>query len=372
MDDKEYNQAITVEKTDTALGVFNTIGQEMVVQKVYDNNYLYLCVGTVKIACTIRKLSGGAVGTGGGGDVTAAGDNTFTGDNRFMGSGSLTTKNGIRIGFSNGASPDNDSSIYSIDKYGFYGLGGNYSVQTIKFPELSTFSTATHTIPLSDTNNTFTGVNNFTKQVTFGGGSGIAVTGQSGTVEYRDVAIIRNSASGVQTDYLAIPYNKGTTTLAPLIDLPASVVANPSDTSGAGNLDALKVGNQVFLIREIPKYYNHCLEIKITVPGSNTKCIIITAQTTSRYSLEVDSLEKLGALFNSTTAEIVATGIASDILARTVQSDPSEATVVGLTSHSVYLCRYSAASADKGMAVRTSVPFEDNWEFNFYDFVKEL
>lgn len=294
-------QAIRVEKTDSALGVFNSAGQEIIVQKVVakENNvdYLYLCVGTAKVACTIRKLSGGAVGSGGGsgsGDVTAAG------------------------------------------------------------------------------NNTFTGTNNFTKQVTFGGGNGIAVTGQSGTVEYRDVAIIRNSASGVQTDYLAIPYNKGTTTLATLKDLPAAVVANPSDTSGAGNLDALKVGNDVFLIREIPKYYNHCLEIKITVPDSNTKCIIITAQTTSRYSLEVDSLEKLRALFNSTTAEIVATGIASDILARTVQSDPSEATVVGLTSSSVYLCYYSAASGNKGMAVRRSVPFEDNWEFNFYDFVREL
>lgn len=78
-------QAIKVEKTDTALGVFNSIGQEMVVQKVYDseNGYLYLCVGTVKIACTIRKLSGGAVGTGGSGDVTAAGNNTFTGINTF-------------------------------------------------------------------------------------------------------------------------------------------------------------------------------------------------------------------------------------------------------------------------------------------------
>lgn len=80
-------QAIKVAKTDTALGVFNSIGQEMVVQKVYDsmNNYLYLCVGTVKIGCTIRKLSGGAVGTGGGssGDVTAAGNNTFTGYNSF-------------------------------------------------------------------------------------------------------------------------------------------------------------------------------------------------------------------------------------------------------------------------------------------------
>ena len=59
-------KAIKVEKTDTALGVFNSSSQEMVVQKVYDNNYLYLCIGTEKVACTIRKLSGGAVGSGGG------------------------------------------------------------------------------------------------------------------------------------------------------------------------------------------------------------------------------------------------------------------------------------------------------------------
>lgn len=374
-------QAIKVEKTDTALGVFNTIGQEMVVQKVYDgaNGYMYLVVGTVKIACTIRKLSGGAVGTGGSGDVTAAGDNTFTGSNWFMGGGSLTTKNGIRIGFSNGVSPDNDSSIYSIDKYGFYGLGGNYSVQTIKFPELSTFSTATHTIPLNDTDNTFTGNNTFNEGITNRSHMIIAPMGSADPTDAAPYAIysygsISLKDSGVtgsdKVRTLTLP-TSASGTLALTSDIPA-VVANPSDTSGAGNLDALKVGNHVFLIREIPKYYNHCLEIKITVPNSNTKCIIITAQTTSRYSLEVDSLEKLGALFNSTTAEIVATGIASDILARTVQSDPSEATVVGLTSHSVYLCHYSAASADKGMAVRKSVSFEDNWEFNFYDFVKEL
>lgn len=101
-------------------------------------------------------------------DVTAAGNNTlsgtntFTGSNWFKGNGAIiTTQNGIRIGFSNGVSPDTDSGIYSIDKYGFYGLGENGSLQTIKFPDLSTFSTATHTIPLSDTNNTFTGTNLF-------------------------------------------------------------------------------------------------------------------------------------------------------------------------------------------------------------------
>lgn len=59
-------QAIKVAKTDTALGVFNSIGQEIVVQKVYDTSYLYLCVGTSKIACTVRKIGGNSVGTSGG------------------------------------------------------------------------------------------------------------------------------------------------------------------------------------------------------------------------------------------------------------------------------------------------------------------
>lgn len=60
-------QAIRLAATDTALGVFVN-NKEIVIQKVYDgaNGYLYLVVGTAKIACTIRKLSGGAVGTGGG------------------------------------------------------------------------------------------------------------------------------------------------------------------------------------------------------------------------------------------------------------------------------------------------------------------
>lgn len=79
---KEVNgttyQAIKVAKTDTALGVFNSDNQEIVVQKVYDGNYLYLCVGATKIACTIRKLSGGAVGGGGGVTVINISSNSGT------------------------------------------------------------------------------------------------------------------------------------------------------------------------------------------------------------------------------------------------------------------------------------------------------
>lgn len=63
---------IVVEKTDTALGVFNLSGEEIVVQKRYKDNLLYLCVGTKKIDCTIRKLNGSAVSGGGGSGMTDA------------------------------------------------------------------------------------------------------------------------------------------------------------------------------------------------------------------------------------------------------------------------------------------------------------
>lgn len=51
-------QAIKVEKTNTALSVYNSQNQEILVQKFYDANHLYICVGTEKIYCTIRKLNG--------------------------------------------------------------------------------------------------------------------------------------------------------------------------------------------------------------------------------------------------------------------------------------------------------------------------
>lgn len=60
-------KAIKVQKTDTALCVFNSAGQEIIVQKIYDGDYLYLCVGTSAINCTIRKLKGNSTGTGGSG-----------------------------------------------------------------------------------------------------------------------------------------------------------------------------------------------------------------------------------------------------------------------------------------------------------------
>ena len=175
-------------------------------------------------------------------DVTAAGNNTFTGSNWFMGSGLLTTKNGIRIGFSDGVSPDTNSSIYSIDKNGFYGLGKNNSPQTIKFPDLSTFFTATHTIPLSDTDNIFTGkilintdpVNlggsNRYKTIDFSNYDSIKVGWkQSNTLDsnwynytrYADGAIYR-SLTGVDEVSYILPINGGTLALTSDIDVTAA------------------------------------------------------------------------------------------------------------------------------------------------------
>lgn len=50
-------QAIRLTKTDGIIDVYNASNQEIVVQKTFDATYMYICVGTAKIACTIRKIT---------------------------------------------------------------------------------------------------------------------------------------------------------------------------------------------------------------------------------------------------------------------------------------------------------------------------
>lgn len=57
-------QALKVEKTNTAIEVYNASNQKIVAQNVFDDSYLYICVGTAKIACTLRTMSGSSVGGG--------------------------------------------------------------------------------------------------------------------------------------------------------------------------------------------------------------------------------------------------------------------------------------------------------------------
>lgn len=54
-------QALKVEKTNTAIEVYNSNNQKIVAQNVFDTDYLYICVGTAKIACTLRIMSGSSV-----------------------------------------------------------------------------------------------------------------------------------------------------------------------------------------------------------------------------------------------------------------------------------------------------------------------
>ena len=97
------------------------------------------------------------------GDVTAAGNNTFTGSNKFTQKPRFNS--GFQLGFTASAPEVND--LWEIDKEGFKAAGSSLSTQTIKFPDLSTFFTANHTIPLNDTDNTFTGENTFEGKVRF-------------------------------------------------------------------------------------------------------------------------------------------------------------------------------------------------------------
>lgn len=55
-------QALKVEKTSMAIEVYNSNNQKIVAQNVFDDSYLYICVGTAKIACTLRTIGGQSLG----------------------------------------------------------------------------------------------------------------------------------------------------------------------------------------------------------------------------------------------------------------------------------------------------------------------
>ncbi len=108
-------QAIRLAATDTALGVFVN-NKEIVIQKVYDgaNGYLYLIVGTEKVACTIRKLSGGAVSTGGGGSGSSK---TYYEHLVYMSfNGSASTKFNVRVCIYNSSSEEMNTYALLCDK----------------------------------------------------------------------------------------------------------------------------------------------------------------------------------------------------------------------------------------------------------------
>ena len=60
-------KAIKVADTDTELEVYNLAGNKILTHTVRKEKegYLYICVGTTAINCTLRKINGNSVGTGG-------------------------------------------------------------------------------------------------------------------------------------------------------------------------------------------------------------------------------------------------------------------------------------------------------------------
>lgn len=62
-------KAIKVADTDTELEVYNLAGNKILTHTVRKDGFLYICVGTTAISCTLRKISGNFVGTGGSSSV---------------------------------------------------------------------------------------------------------------------------------------------------------------------------------------------------------------------------------------------------------------------------------------------------------------
>lgn len=58
-------KAIKVADTDTELEVYNSAGNKILTHTVREEGYLYICVGTTAINCTLRKINGNSVGSGG-------------------------------------------------------------------------------------------------------------------------------------------------------------------------------------------------------------------------------------------------------------------------------------------------------------------
>ena len=57
-------KAIKVADTDTELEVYNLAGNKILTHTVRKDGFLYICVGTTAINCTLRKINGNSVGSG--------------------------------------------------------------------------------------------------------------------------------------------------------------------------------------------------------------------------------------------------------------------------------------------------------------------
>lgn len=303
-------QAIKLVKTDTSIGVFNVDGQEMVIQKVYDgaNGYLYLVVGTAKVACIIRKLSGGAVSTGGGsgsGDVTAAGDNNFTGTNTF--SGDVSFLGGTSVYF---------SDIINSG-YGIYGTNYSLKADTLVSPE--------------------------TCRLLVGG-----QTAGANTTSYGVGKIVNKQAT------LTLPTTSGT--LATTDDISGNNITVNGTHSTATSLDYLTSVVYQGKVYTVPKYYNHTISINITVDNS-TKYWLCTSVVT-QCSSEVNTMAKFRTFMTNSSVELPATGAYSGSRSYNIFR------VNGDGFDVVYF-------TDSGVATYKTVSFDSSWTYSVYDTIIE-
>lgn len=302
-------QAIRLAATDTALGVFVN-NKEIVIQKVYDgaNGYLYLVVGTAKIACTIRKLSGGVVSTGGGsssGDVSAAGNNTFSGDNSFTGP----------VHFFG-----TDSVYFSSIINSGYGISGtNYSLkaESLISPETCRLLVGGQTA----------GVN---------------------TTSYGVGKIVNKQAT------LTLPTTSGT--LATTDDISGNNITVNGTHSTATSLDYLTSVVYQGTAYTVPKYYNHTISITITA-DNNTKYWLCTSVVT-QCSSEVNTMAKFRTFMTNSSVELPATGAYSG------SRNYNIFRVNGDGFNVVYF-------TDGGVATYTTVSFDNSWTYSVYDTVIE-
>lgn len=302
-------QALSLVATDTEFAVF-VGGYEIVTQRVYNstNNTLLVCIGTSKVDCVIRKLSGGAVNVTsntGTGDVSAAGNNTFSGDNSFTGPVHFLGTDSVYF-----------SSIINSG-YGISGTSYSLKSDSLVSPE--------------------------TTKLLLG-----AQAAGANTTSYGVGQIINKQAT------LTLPTTSGT--LATTADISGNNITVNGTHSTATSLDYLTSVVYQGTAYTVPKYYNHTISINITVDNS-TKYWLCTSAVT-QCSSEVNTMAKFRTFMTNSSVELPATGAYSGSRSYNIFR------VNGDGFNVVYF-------TDSGVATYETVSFDNSWTYTVYDTVIE-
>ena len=202
------------------------------------------------------------------GDVTAAGDNIFTGSNSFT--------NGISLNDPSTTTTTNSITALSKDGFKFVQVAAT-AANTIAFQTLPNGSVGeSYTIPLLETNNTFTGTNTFkdnqisiektstangpsypgiymnNERLLVGGGDTVSsqtiitaekvgISTPNGYCSLEKDGVIKNGSSSDEAFSLTLPKKNGTLATTDY------VTANPT-ASGTAELSKIQVGDTVYTL----------------------------------------------------------------------------------------------------------------------------